>query len=390
MKETLALHIGLFTLASLSVHFVSWVGSVLHSIPNSADSGYAVFTFRSDQDKPMSTNLLMNVLFPNVLLILFHLICYQINIPYQSKQLFFYVPYYYLYRLILICVILRRKELYSLEYELTNTVLGILVAIFLIKFFLNDPSTIFIPVSEMVNEFWLIIFLLVYKFIVLLLDKVFNQKTVVGDRRLNRYICKQFDRFFKKYEDVTYIGKDDRIVWVLLYSIMIFEDYNRGPFIRMIERVKIMFHHRATVGIMQVASEHNLSDKESIIEAYNLLRYKIMQGDLETCDEMQIEYYAYQYNPDENYSKSVAYIFETLFTYIDRHPKYSRKFNMNDHVAVESNVDQETGSQLTIDDLAQMTGMGRDEIFEKIKQENMTVILLEEEANETFDIYHEE
>lgn len=238
------------------------------------------------------------------------------------------------------------------------------------------------------NEFWLVIFLLVYRFIVLILDKVFTQKSVVGDLRLNRYICKQFDRFINKYEEVTCVDKDDRIVWILLYSIMIFEDYNRVPFVRLIERLKLLFHKKATVGIMQITSEHYLSDKESIIEAYNLLRYDIMGGNLEEYDEMVIEHYAYQYNPDEDYSKSVAYIFERLYSYIDRHPKYCKKFSMNIPFAVENNANQELGKQLTIDDLMQMTGLDRDELYEKIKKKNMTVMLLEEEVNEAFGISH--
>lgn len=390
MKETIVLHITLFIFASVSVHLVSWVGSVLHSVPNAADSGYAVFTFRSKQDKPMTTNLLMNVMFPNVVLILFTLVCYKFGIQYRPEQLLYYVPYYYFYRLILICVLLRRKELCSFPYEFTNTVLGVVVAHLLVEYFLNDPSGLFIPVSEMVNEFWLIIFVLVYKFMALLMDKVFNQRTVVGDRRLVRYICTQFDRFFKKFEDVTYITKEDRIVWILLYSIMIYEDYNRVPLIRAIERLKTLLHQEATVGIMQVTSDQPLSDKESIIEAYRMLRNEIVEEDLDEYDEMQVKHYAYQYNPDEDYAESVAYIFVQLYKYINRHPKYDRLFNFHDYDDPEQCIEQQTSEQMTIDDLAQRTGLSKNAIYEKIVQEGMTIILLENEANEAFGISNKE
>ena len=52
----------LFIISIITVHLVSWVGSVLHSVPNGGESSYAVFTFREDQNKSMSTNILMNIL----------------------------------------------------------------------------------------------------------------------------------------------------------------------------------------------------------------------------------------------------------------------------------------------------------------------------------------
>lgn len=76
MCDKLMAFVFLFLVAMITVHVVSWVGSVLHSIPNGGDSGYAVFTFRSDQNKPMTTNILMNVLIPNVCLIFLNLFFY--------------------------------------------------------------------------------------------------------------------------------------------------------------------------------------------------------------------------------------------------------------------------------------------------------------------------
>lgn len=158
----------LFVIAIVTVHLVSWVGNVLHSVPNGGASGYAVFTFRGDQDRSMSTNILMNILFPNIVLIFMHMFCYKEKIDVSSDQLFYYVCFYYTYRIILICFILRRKELLSIHYEFTNLILGILVALFLVKKFLTIPEQVFIPISELVNEFWLVIIVLVFKFVILI------------------------------------------------------------------------------------------------------------------------------------------------------------------------------------------------------------------------------
>lgn len=59
--------------AILLEHIVAWAGSILHSVPSFGESRYAVFTLRDDQDKPMTTNILMNILIPNVAMIFIYI-----------------------------------------------------------------------------------------------------------------------------------------------------------------------------------------------------------------------------------------------------------------------------------------------------------------------------
>lgn len=79
MWDKFLLCIFLFLVAIVTVHIVSWIGSIMHSVPNGGNSEYAVFTFRSDQNKPMTTNILMNVIIPNVCLIFFAFIILYIQ-----------------------------------------------------------------------------------------------------------------------------------------------------------------------------------------------------------------------------------------------------------------------------------------------------------------------
>lgn len=382
MPRGIVLYLLLFAAAVATVHFVSWVGSVLHSVPNGGNSSYAVFTFRSDRCKPMSTNILMNVLVPNVLLVVISLICYRLQLPYRPGAMAFYVAFYYVYRLFLICVILRRRELCSFGYELTNIGAGIAVALLLTKYFLVNPQELFIPVSELVNEFWLVIIVLVYKFAVLLLDKIFNQKTVVSERALESYIYRRFDRFYEKYAGAVNITREDRNVWILLFSVMIFENYNRGSYIRALERLKVKMGKTATVGIMQVKADRSLSDEESIAKAYHILR-ESMGGSLELDDEMTIKNCAMEYNPDEDYGESVAFIYQHLKEYLELMPKYRRAFYLGKEEEPPSAACAQPG-YYTMDDLSQMTNLDKQEIRQRIEQENMTVLLLEDEVNAVF------
>ena len=212
----------LLILAAITVHTISWCGSVLHSVTNSGRP-YAVFTFRADQNKGMSTNILMNILIPNIVLIFLSMFCYHVKeLAFGRKFLIVYVVTYYIYRAFLICILLNRRELYNVRYELFNAVLGIGAACFLIKYFLCEPEKVFIPASELVSEFWLVVIAVVYKFMTVFLDKVYTQKKVVNESRLDKYISNRFNYFYKKYKDIIQITENDNRIWILLFSIMIF------------------------------------------------------------------------------------------------------------------------------------------------------------------------
>ena len=267
----------------ITVHLVSWVGSVLHSVPHGGGSDYAVFTFRVDQNKSMTTNILMNVLVPNVCLIIICMVCYKCELACDYNKLICYIFFYYIYRIILICLILKRKELLCVKYELFNLVISVVLAYLLIKYFLIHPDQIFIPLSELVNEFWLAIIVIIYNFFRLIVGKLFTQHNVVNEEMLDKYIKSRFNYLYSKYKDFISITKDDNNLWILIFSIMLFENFNRGGLIRKIERIKVRLGMSATVGIMQIKTDKCISDEESILLAYYKLKNEIIGGKLVVC-----------------------------------------------------------------------------------------------------------
>lgn len=383
----------LFVIAMFTVHLVSWVGNVLHSVPNGGASRYAVFTFRGDRNGTMSTNILMNILFPNIILVFMYMFCYKEKIEVSPNQLFYYICFYYAYRIILISLILKRKELLSIPYEFTNIILGILFAQFLVKEILKVPEQVFIPLSELVNEFWLVIILLVFKFVNEIFDKIFRQNTVVTENMLDEYIKNKFKKFYRKYKENIYITPNDNKLWILMFSIMIFENYNRGNIIRMLERIKSNFGFTATTGIMQIKSKKSLSDEESISLAYDKLKNEIVQGNVEIDDEMQIEYYAEQYNPDKDYSKSISFIYQHLYEYINNNHQLKHEFYLDciDQEEKERTEQQdiavcfpEKKNYITLDDIVIMSGLKRKEIWKRIKKTKTVTFFDEDEIKELF------
>ena len=184
-----------------------------------------------------------------------------------------------------------------------------------------------------------------------------SQDNVLTKGQISRYIINKFNIFYNRFNNIMDITANTRDMYVFLYSIMIFEDYNRGPIKRFFERIKVHLGNEATVGIMQIKSDKPLSDEESIIEFIKWIEDKLENENI-CLDEMEINYLAWEYNNDDAYAKSVAYIYNCLYEYIDAVPKYRKVFYMrgNENVLEQDNIESdETAEKVSVQRLREVT-----------------------------------
>lgn len=165
-------------------------------------------------------------------------------------------------------------------------------------------------------------------------------------------------------------------------------------------------------------AEFHARHEESITWAYDKIRNEIMAEDIimgiDVEDEMQIEYYAYQYNPDKDYSKSISFIYQHLRLYLSKHLVFRKIFYLDEendmnNAAVQdkqisswieeqelqtSNNDMMEQSETcaksdywTVDDVIQMSGLTKKQVKKRIKKKNMVILLLDSEVRKNFDKY---
>lgn len=322
---------GLIILAIVTQHIVSWAGSMLSSI-GSEESNYAVFTFSDDRRMSMTTNILMNICIPNVFMVFIFMLADKYEYFYVKEFIIFYVVSFFVYRLILICLILRRKEMYSPKYEFGMALAGIGLAFFLKNYFFTKEKVLFIQAYELREELWFAIIIVLFQFLKQIFDKKVKQDDVLTKGQISQYIIHKFVVFYEKFHELFDVNRENRDICVFTYAVMIFEDYNRGPLVRKIERLKTKRGKSATVGIMQVRSDEPLSDEDSILQFYEwawnntALCDRQLQG-----DEMQVNSLAWEHNNDTSYAQSVAYIFNCLCEYIDKVPKYRKAFHFREY-----------------------------------------------------------
>ena len=114
----------------------------------------------------------------------------------------------------------------------------------------------------------------------------------------------------------TFEGQEEKNI---VLSVLIYENFNRHLFIRILEKVMFFTQKVKTTGIMQVSSEKYLSDEESIQRGALILisEYRKNKEELNKEDEYNIEYSSRRnsikrYNPDIRYIDDVLGIYDIL------------------------------------------------------------------------------
>lgn len=322
--------ISVIILAVITQHVIGWAGSILHQIGDTGQN-YALFVFMDDRHQPMTNNILMNIFIPNIVSVFLYIVLQKLSVSNITIWVGLYVLFYFVYRFILICVILRRKELYTIRYEWGMAVSSLIICLLLICFFFGKNNNLLISVNDLKEELWFAILLIIYTFIKNILDSKVKQDDVLTRRQLEKYINNNFEILYRRYHRELNITREDRQVWLIIFSIMIFENFNRGAMLRWLERLKLKVVGHATVGIMQVSSDKVLTDMESILEAYERIIKFGEELNIDFSDELLslfLNDLLMKYNPDENYASSVTYIYQCLYSFVYDNEPYCRDFGL--------------------------------------------------------------
>lgn len=167
----------LIILSVITHYIIAWAGSQLNEV-GVVFREYANFTFRADRHGVMTTNILMNIFLPNVAMIFVFVWASHAQRGFVTHYIVLYLVFYYLYRMVLICLILRRRELYSVCYELPVALVGIGIGELINQYFLKTQEVLLITPSELREELWFTIILIMYEFCKKIMDTKFKQDNI--------------------------------------------------------------------------------------------------------------------------------------------------------------------------------------------------------------------
>lgn len=143
----------------------------------------------------------------------------------------------------------------------------------------------------------------------------------IEDTKLSNYVIKSYRQIEQKFSKVI----DESCAQTnsskaLMYAVLIYENMNRPPFLRAVERLAVRISRKSlTIGIAQVRSNSAISDEESIKQASVLLansKQKVIKAFNSTEQKYESVYsYTELYNSDPNYAKSIINVLSVLKQY---------------------------------------------------------------------------
>ena len=178
-------------------------------------------------------------------------------------------------------------------------IIKIVLLFILNKELINKVSDVFLSGNDLKIIVWLLVIVYLYQF--------FKGRDIKiaykSDDNISREnIIMSYAKLKLKYdEDVVISGDNKKLV---IYSIMIFNNYNKPSFFRKIDSVLFKFDNKPRkLGIMQIKSKKYINDYESIVSAVKKIEklYEKSKKDNEV-----ISLY------DKENSKDIIYIYDEL------------------------------------------------------------------------------
>lgn len=272
---------------------------------------YSEFKFADKTDKPYGLNVILKLFGPVIYMVIIAGIFYEIGRHYLVEDIYLITIFYYFIRWINIIFILERKELNDWKKDIVVCTLGMILNLIVYQMFIIRTDRIFLSIDELREGVWLGIITFLF---VLARNHMYNNIYVKAKESVNRkekYILNKYKYFYNKYKNI--IEENNKELESLIYSIMIYENYNRPPLFRVLEYIKCIASGEATLGVMQVKTKKIISNRTSVKQGCKIIEdnYDKYNVSIQNQDELISKILA-SYNGGSCYKDEVLYIREVI------------------------------------------------------------------------------
>lgn len=296
-------------LSVLLFFIINFIGAHSYSV------GYMNMSVVYKEDKAPMLNLAIRMFSPVVFIIVISAIFAKIGLVSFNNQIWLVSLFYVVFRLFVVNVIIfNRFRLLNWYREIFCAICTIALSYYVYIDFIKDNSYIFPSLTDITNEIWMLIMLFLFQ----LLSIITNQSAKASRNRKRNYIARKYSMFKNQFGSLIDKKEKKLGLKILLYAIMVYEDFNRPPVIRMFENlISKMCRKKMTLGIMQVSSSRCISDEESICIAIKkinsaLKKYKKKRNKSECCDYGARRSILIDYNPSDDYAYDVIEIYDQI------------------------------------------------------------------------------
>lgn len=208
-------------------------------------------------------NIIDYIIISNIYIIILSGIFDYYSITSNNDNIFLIILLQILIRFFYLSIIKERTSFRNLKYDIDKYLITLVSGYFVNIFIINNVSNI-LPSEEIIK---ILIWLFIFGYIFLYVKKNIDVKVPTNNNLSyyedREYIVMQYAKYRNIYNNIVNSKYED--INILLYSIMIYENYNKPELIRKIDIFKYnLFHNSTKFGIMQIERKNPISDIDSI------------------------------------------------------------------------------------------------------------------------------
>lgn len=263
-------------------------------------------------DKAEKENNIIHAVVPIIYEIVLAGIFTNFGIDGVNSNIFLIVIFELFIRLYYVKNILKREDLMNPSFYLQIYTISILGCYFVNRYFISEVISVFPSAEEMKVGIWLLIILFLYFLAKKHIHFQYKEQVSTFGERKQEYIVVQYTRFKNMYhKDIKLKEKELNLI---LYAIMIYENYKRPKFFRKIDTIFYRFTgSERKLGIMQIPSRVELDDVASIKLASRKIE-KISSSIKSTKKNLVIDILN-QYYENENVVREVNEIYQQIIKF---------------------------------------------------------------------------
>jgi len=293
----------------------NWIGSKAYS------KGYIRFSLLDDKDEALSLNYVIKVFGPIVYLIICVAIFQYFKLNHFIGNILNVVYYYLIIRLTLIFLYERATIVNWLRIAYYYASI-IIISTIIYKNFINSVDNLLPDFVQIKNEIWLLIIIFIYQ-----IGNGFEEKgpnshlteTINAylpeiKKRKRKYIIKMLEKIKRLYEKtINELSNSDNSFNLIIFSILIFENFNRPRIIRWLERIWVRItKENTTQGIMQTSSDKPISDIDSVKLGTKYLYDKYSELGKDKYKHYLFRRIIKKHCPDRKYIRQILFIAKAI------------------------------------------------------------------------------
>ena len=218
--------------------------------------GYQSITLFEQKSESIALNFLLRAVSPTIFIIFISAISTIFGLEYYTRYTFGIIIFYYFIR-ILYVFLWNKQSIVNWNKIFIQYISGFLIGWWAFESLILPRKNIIPNASDIGNELWIMIALFLYAVV----NKI-ETPSGPSDRRKNMYIRNKYMELSNKFGQ-SISEESDKLVQLSVYAVLIFENYNRPPLIRKLERIVFPVFSK-TLGIMQISTDYPISDIESV------------------------------------------------------------------------------------------------------------------------------